>query len=143
MQVKYRQCQCGFVENPSCRFDKCHGCEERIQTKRKRLDSIVFTYADPQYVGKLDDQGGGDMTMLMEPVREVMTVNQEMEDESSWFWLTSEQMEFLLRLEFANENQGEAGYSKPCNDQRTDQTAFFLVPIITNFIQNTKKELYD
>jgi len=27
--------------------------------------------------------------MLMQQVREVMTVNQEMEDESSWIWLTS------------------------------------------------------
>ena len=47
--------------------------------------------------------------MLMQQVREVMTVNQEMTDESSWIWLTSEQMEFPLRSEFANENHGEAG----------------------------------
>jgi len=52
-------------------------------------------------------------------------------------------MEFLLRLEFAKENQDEVGYSKPCNDQRTDQTVFVLVTIITNFIRNTNKELYD
>jgi len=81
--------------------------------------------------------------MLMQQVREVATVNQEMEDVSSWIWLTSEQMEFLLRSEFANENHGEAGSSKQCNDQRTDQTAFFLAPIITDFIRNTKRELYD
>jgi len=80
--------------------------------------------------------------MLMQQVREVMTVYQEMTDESSWIWLTLEQMGFLLRSKFANENHGEAGYSKQCNDQRTDQT-FFLAPIITDFIQNTKKELYD
>jgi len=30
-----------------------------------------------------------------------------------------------------------------CNDQRTDQSAFFLAPIITDFIRNTKGELYD
>ena len=72
-------------------------------------------------------------------------VNQEMTDESRWIWLTSEQMGFPLRSEFANENHrdGEAGSSKQCNDQRTDQTAFFLAPIITDFIQNTKRELYD
>jgi len=83
--------------------------------------------------------------MLMQQVREVMMVNQEMEDESSssWIWLTSEQMGFPLRSEFANENHGEAGSSKQCNDQRTDQTAFFLAPIITDFIRNTKTELYD
>ena len=33
--------------------------------------------------------------------------------------------------------------SKQYNDQRTDQTAFFLAPIITDFIRNTKRELYD
>ena len=68
-----------------------------------------------------------------------MTVNQEMTDESSWIWLMSEQMGFLLRSEFANESHGEAGSSKQCNDQRTDQTA----PITTDFIRNTKRELYD
>ena len=81
--------------------------------------------------------------MLMQQVREVMTVNQEMTDESSWIWLTSEQMGVPLRSEFANESHGEAGSSKQCNDQRTDQTAFFLAPIITDFIRNTKRELYD
>ena len=79
--------------------------------------------------------------MLMQQVREVMTVNQEMTDESSWIWLTSEQMGF--RSEFANESHGEAGSSKQCIDQHTDQTAFFLAPIITDFIRNTKRELYD
>jgi len=72
-----------------------------------------------------------------------MTVNQETIDEASWIWLTSEQIGFPLRSEFANENHGEAGISKQCNDQRTDQTAFFLAPIITDFIRNTKRELDD
>jgi len=66
-----------------------------------------------------------------------------MTDEFSWIWLTLEKMGFPLRSEFANENHGEAGSSKQCNDQRTDQTAFFLAPIITDFIWNTKRELYD
>jgi len=34
--------------------------------------------------GKMDDPQGGDTTMLMQQVREVMTVNQEMTDESRW-----------------------------------------------------------
>ena len=72
-----------------------------------------------------------------------MTVNQEITDESSLIWLTSEQMGFPLRSEFANENHGAAGSLKQCNDKRTDQTAFFLAPIITDFIGNTKRELYD
>jgi len=81
--------------------------------------------------------------MLMQQGREVMTVNQEMTDESSWIWLTSEQMGFLLLSEFANKNHGEAGSSKQCNDQYTDQTAFFLAHIITDLIRNTERELYD
>jgi len=52
-------------------------------------------------------------------------------------------MGFPLRSEFANENQGEVRSSKQNNDQRTDQTTFFLVPIIADFIRNTKRELYD
>jgi len=40
-------------------------------------------------------------------------------------------------------NHGGAESSKQCNDQRTDQSAFFLVPVITDFIRKTKGELYD
>ena len=50
---------------------------------------------------------------------------------------------FPLRSEFAKENHGEAGSSKQFNEQRTDQTAFFLAPIITGFIRNPKRELQD
>ena len=110
-----------------------------MKTKGERPEGIVFTNADPRYAGKLDDPQGGDATILMQQVREVMTVNQEMTDESSWIWLTSEQMGFSLQSEFANENHSEAGSSKQCNDQRTDQTAFFLAPIITDFVRNTKR----
>jgi len=107
------------------------------------MDGIVFTNAHPRYARKLDDPHGGDTTIRMEQVKEVMMANHEIEDESSWIWITSERMGFPLRSEFANENQGESGSSKQCNQQRTDQTAFFLVPIITDCIRNTKRVLYD
>jgi len=81
--------------------------------------------------------------MLMQQVEEVITANQELENELSWIWLTSEQMGFPLRSEFAKENHCEAGSSKQYNDQRTDQTTFFLAPIITDLIRNTKREFYD
>ena len=110
-----------------------------METKCKRPEGVVFTNADPRYAGKLDDPQG----MLMQQVKEVMTVNQEMTDESTWIWLMSEQMGFPLRSEFANENHGEARSSKQCNDQRTDQIALFLAPIITDLIRNTKRELYE
>jgi len=91
-----------------------------MKTKGNRQEGMFFTYADPRYAGKLDDPQGGDATMLMHQVREVMTVNQEMTYESSWIWLTLEHMGLPLRSEFANENHGEAESSKQCNDQRTD-----------------------
>jgi len=143
-RVKCRQCKCSLVENPSFRSSKCQKWgKKQMKTKGKRLDGIVFTNADPRYARKLDDLQGGDTTMLMQQVREVTTVNQEMTDKSNCIWLTSEQMGFPLRPEFANENHGEAGSSRQCNDQRTDQTAFFLAPIIAVFIRNTKRKLYD
>jgi len=114
-----------------------------MKTKGKRLDSIVFTNADPRYARKLNDPQGGDQTMLVQQVREVMTVNQEMTHESSWIWLTSEQMGFPLRLEYVNEHHDEARSLKQCNDQRNDQTVFFLAPVIIDFIRNTRRELYD
>jgi len=55
-----------------------------MKTNGKKLDGIVFTNVDPRYAGKLDDPHGSDTTMLMQQVREVMTVNQEMKDESNW-----------------------------------------------------------
>ena len=72
-----------------------------MKANGKRPEGIVFTNADPRYAGKLDDSQGGDATMLMQQVREVMTVNPEMKDESSWIWPMSEQMGFSLRSEFA------------------------------------------
>jgi len=54
-----------------------------MQTKGKRLNGIVFTNADPRYAGKLDDPQDGESTMGMQQVREIMTINQELEYESS------------------------------------------------------------
>ena len=48
-----------------------------------------------------------------------------------------------IAVEIYEWDHGEARCSKQCNDQRTDQTAFVLAPIITDFIRNTKRELYD
>jgi len=52
MQGRCRQCKCSLVENPNFKSSKCHECEKQMKTKGKRLDSIVFTNADPRYVGK-------------------------------------------------------------------------------------------
>ena len=81
--MRCRQCKCSLVENLSFKSSMCHGCGKQMKSKGKRPDGIVFNNADPRYAGKLDDPQGGDATMLMQQVKEVMTVNQEMTDESS------------------------------------------------------------
>jgi len=70
-----RQCKCRLVENLNFKISKCHGCGKHIKTKGKRPEGIVFTNADHRYAEMLDDPQGGDATMLMQQVREVMTVN--------------------------------------------------------------------
>ena len=69
-----------------------------MKTKGQRPEGIVFTNADPRYAGKLDDPQGGDATMLMQQVREVMTVNQEMTDESRWIWLGADGVSVAVRI---------------------------------------------
>jgi len=59
---------------------------------------MIFTNADPRYAGRLDDKQDGDTIVTMEKVREAITFNAELADESTWLWLTSEQMGFPLNL---------------------------------------------
>jgi len=99
-----------------------------MKTKGKRLDGIF----SPMLICNRQGNSMIRKEVRMQQVREVMTVNQEMEYESSCIWLTLEQMRIPLRSEFANENHGEARSSQQCNDQHTDQTASFLSPIITD-----------
>jgi len=58
---------------------------------------MIFTDADPRYAGRLDDKQGGDTIVTMERVREANALNVKLADESTWFWLASEQMGFPLR----------------------------------------------
>ena len=51
-----------------------------------------FTNADPRYAGRLDDKQGGDTIVKMERVREAIACNGELADESTWLWITSEQI---------------------------------------------------
>ena len=53
--------------------------------------------ADPRYAGRLDDKQGGDTIVTMERVREAIAFYAELADESTWLWLTSEQMGFSFR----------------------------------------------
>ena len=65
-----------------------------MKTKGKRLEGIVFTNADPRYAGKLDDPQG----MLMQQIREVMTVNQEMTDELDLAHVRADGVSIAVRI---------------------------------------------
>ena len=69
---------------------------------------IIFTNADSRYVGRLDDKQGGDTIVTIERVRKAIAFNVELADESSWLWLTSEQMGFPLRPTGGGGAQGES-----------------------------------
>ena len=58
---------------------------------------MILNNADPRYAGRLDDTQGGDTIVTMERVREAITFNAELADESTWLCLTSEQVGILLR----------------------------------------------
>jgi len=58
---------------------------------------MIFTNADPRYAGRFNDKQGGDTIVTLERVRQAFAFNAELADESTWLWLTSEQMGFPLR----------------------------------------------
>ena len=67
-----------------------------------------LTNADPRYAGRLDDKQGGDTVLTMARVREAIAFNVELADESTWLWLTSEQMGFPLRMTRGVEHEDRA-----------------------------------
>jgi len=74
---------------------------------------MIFTNADLRYAGRLDDKQGGDTIMTIESVREAIAFNAELADESTWLWLTSEQMGFLLETDRWGGARGESrGFRK-------------------------------
>jgi len=67
------------------------GSRTTNQNPQQPLVGMIFTNADPRYAGRLDDKQGGDTIVTMERVREAITFNVELADESKWLWLTSQQ----------------------------------------------------
>ena len=85
------------------RGGKCKACKGGSRTTNQNpqqpLIVMIFTKADPRYAGRLDDKQGSNTIVMMERVREAITFNAVLADESTWLWLTSEQMGFSLRRE--------------------------------------------
>jgi len=68
----------------------------------------MFTNVDLRYAGRLDDKQGGDTTVTMDRVSKAIAFNVELADESTWLWLTLEQMGFPLKPRGGEEHEDRA-----------------------------------
>jgi len=109
------------------------------QNPQQPLIGMIFTNADPKYAGRLDDNQGGDTIVTMERVREAITFNAELADESTWLWLTSERMGFPLRLTGGREHEERAQDLDSSQGVRDHLAAYHLAPAITDFISDENR----
>jgi len=75
----------------------------------------------------------------MERVNEAITFNAELADESTWLWLTSEQMGFPLRPTGGGEHEERAEDSDSSQGVRDCLVAYRLAPAITDFISDENR----
>jgi len=92
------------------------------------LNSMIFTNADLKY-SRLDDKQGGDIIVTMKRVREAIAFNAELADESTWLWLTSEQMGFPLRQADREKYEERAEDSDSSQIARGHLVAHYLKPV--------------
>ena len=60
---------------------------------------IVFSTADPRYIGQPDNANGGDITMTVHEVRRILECETERHRQPQCMWLTSRQMGWSLTQE--------------------------------------------
>ena len=77
--------------------------------------------------------------MTMERVREAIAFNAELADESTWLWLTSEQMGFPLRPTRGGEHEGRAEDLDSSHGVRDHLVAYHLAPAITDLISDENR----
>jgi len=102
---------------------------------------MIFTNADPRYAGRLDDKQGSNTIVMMERVREAIAFKAELADESTWLWLTSEQMGsgFPLRPTGGGEHEERAEDLDSSQRVRNHLVAYHLAPAITDFISDENR----
>ena len=76
--------------------------------------------------------------MTMERIREAIAFNAELVDESTWLWLTSEQMGFPLRPTGGGEHEERAEDLDSSQGVRDHLVAYHL-PVITDFISDENR----
>jgi len=147
-----KQCaRCGIVKEYGKDFHKmqlgrggeCLACKGRSRTTNQNpqqpLISMIFTNADPKYAGRLDDKQGGDTIVTKERVREATAFNTELADESTWLWLTSEQMGFPLRPTGGGEHEKRADDLESSRGVRDHLVAYHLALVVFDFISEENR----
>jgi len=104
------------------------------------IDWHGFHQCRPEVCGRLDDKQGGDTIVTMERVREAIAFNAELADESTWLWLTSEQVGFPLRPTSGGEHEEKAEDLDSSQGVREHLVAYHLAPAITDFISDEHRE---
>ena len=115
------------------------GSRTTNQNPQQPLIGMIFTNADPRYAVKLDDKQCGDTIVTMERVREAIAFNAELADESTWLWLTPEQMGFPLRPTGGGEHEERAEDLDSSQGVRDHLVAYHLAPAITDFISDENR----
>jgi len=115
------------------------GSQTTNQTPQQPLIGMIFTNADPRYAGRLDDKQGGDTIVTMERVRAAIAFNAELADESTWLWLTLEQMGFPLRPTGGGQHEEREEDLDSSQEVRDHLVAYYLAPAITNFISDENR----
>ena len=110
------------------------------QNPQQLLIGMVFTNADPRYAGRLDGKQGGDTVVSMERAREAIAFNAELTNESTWLWLTSDQIGFPLRPKSGGEHEESAEDLESSQRVRDLLVAYHLAPAITDFILDENRE---
>ena len=109
----------------------CKGVSRTTNLKPQQpVIGMLFTNADPRYAGRLDDKQGGDTIVTMERVREAIAFNAELADESTWLWLTSEQIGFPLRPTGGGEHEERADDLDSSQEVHDRLVAYHLAPAI-------------
>ena len=78
--------------------------------------------------------------MTMERVREAIAFNSFLADESTWLWLTPEQLGFPLRPTDGGEHEERAEDLHSSQRLRDHLVAYQLAPAITNFIVDENQD---
>jgi len=124
-----------------CRCLPCKGGKRTTNLKPQQpLTGIIFTNADPRYAGRLDDKQVDDTIVTIKRVREATAFKTRLADDSTWLWLTSEQMGVPSRLKGWGEHEERAEILDSSQKVCDHLVAYHMAPVITVFTLDENRE---